>query len=119
MPSSSSSKAFARRVRRVSAFPSRISAIRSARVPGSRKPPRIIPLQESLAPAPASFFVHRWNRGITGIDDDGGGVPLSYGRVPSSYVHAEVEHELPPPHIENKNRGQVVPQPTAISLNED
>src|SRR5262245_60141771 len=52
---------------------------------------------------------------LTGIDGDGGGVPLSYGRVPSSYVHAEDEHELPPPHIENKNRGQVVPQPTAIS----
>src|SRR5262249_32395817 len=64
MPSSSSSNAFARRVRRVSAFPSRTSAIRSARVPGSRKPPRIIPLQESLAPAPASFFINRWNRGI-------------------------------------------------------
>src|SRR5262249_1728565 len=64
MPSSSSSNAFARRVRRVSAFPSRTSAIRSARVPGSRKPPRIIPLQESLDPAPASFFVNRWNRGI-------------------------------------------------------
>src|SRR5262245_32491398 len=68
MPSSSSSNAFARRVRRVSAFPSRTSAIRSARVPGSRKPPRIIPLQESLAPAPASFFVNRWNRGIYGMN---------------------------------------------------
>src|SRR5262245_59429864 len=65
MPSSSSSNAFARRVSRVSAFPSRTSAIRSARMLGSRKPPRImpptrIPCRHNGKP----FFAYLRNRGI-------------------------------------------------------
>jgi hypothetical protein len=44
---------------------------------------------------------------------DARGVPLSYGKVPTSYVHGEDQAEFAKP------RGGVLPQPTAISLNED
>src|SRR4051794_10294138 len=65
MPSSSSSNAFARRVSRVSAFPSRTSAIRSARMLGSRKSPRIMP-QTRIACRDNGkpFFAYLRNRGI-------------------------------------------------------
>src|SRR5271166_2524848 len=67
MPSSSSSNAFARRVSRVSAFPSRTSAMRSSRVLGSRKPPRIMSTTRIASPGPGKpFFANRWNRGIVG-----------------------------------------------------
>src|SRR5262245_38900885 len=57
MPSSSSSNAFARRVSRVSAFPSRTSAIRSARMVGPRKPPRImLPIRIRLPPQRQAIF---------------------------------------------------------------
>src|SRR5262245_27573016 len=65
MPSSSSSNAFARRVSRVSAFPSRTSAIRSARMLGSRKPPRIMPpTRIACRHNGKPFFAYLRNRGI-------------------------------------------------------
>src|ERR1017187_908470 len=65
IPSSSSSNAFARRVRRVSAFPSRTSAMRSSRVVVSRKLARIMPLTRITPPYPGKrFFVQLLNRGI-------------------------------------------------------
>jgi hypothetical protein len=59
---------------------------------------------------------------------DAGGVPLSYGNIPTSYVRGgpkdqagdlpeELEQGLPEPPPEP--RGSVYPQPTAISLNEE
>src|SRR5580765_734263 len=69
MPSSSSSNAFARRVSRVSAFPSRTSAIRSARMLGSRKPPRIMPpTRIACRDNGKRFFAYLRNRGITMFD---------------------------------------------------
>jgi hypothetical protein len=58
--------------------------------------------------------------------DAEGGVPLSYGKVPTSYVHTEDQSEfaLPEPMMtedarrRRKLQGGVVQQPTAISLNE-
>ena len=59
---------------------------------------------------------------------DAGGVPLSYGNVPTSYVRGrgpkdqagdipkELEQGLPEPPPEP--RGSVYPQPVSISLNE-
>jgi hypothetical protein len=58
-------------------------------------------------------------------EDDAEGVPLSYGKVPTSYVHAEdqVEFAIPEPGMttdaRRKPRGSVLQQPAAISLNED
>ena len=60
-------------------------------------------------------------------EGDAGGVPLSYGNVPTSYVRSgpkdqagdlpeELEQGLPGPPPEP--RGSVVPQPVSISLNE-
>ena len=60
-----SSSALARRVRRVSAFPSRTSAIRSARMLGSRKPPRIMhPTRIACRDNGKPFFAYLRNRGI-------------------------------------------------------
>ena len=60
------------------------------------------------------------------IETDAGGVPLSYGNVPTSYIRGgpkdqagdlPKELELPgPPEPEHK--GKVFPQPVSISLNE-
>src|SRR5262249_53184219 len=57
---------------------------------------------------------------------DAGGVPLSYGNVPTSYVHGEdqSEFEIPEPEMttdarRRKPRGNVVSQPISVSLNED
>jgi hypothetical protein len=58
-------------------------------------------------------------------ESDAGKVPLSYGNVPTSYVHGEdqagdlpeeLEQGLPEPPPEP--RGGVVPQPISVSLNE-
>src|SRR4029077_19315258 len=65
MPSSSSSNAFARRVSRVSAFPPPPSAIRSDRMLGSRKPPRIMPpTRIACRDNGKPFFAYLRNRGI-------------------------------------------------------
>ncbi len=65
IPSSSSSNAFARRVSRVSAFPSRTRPIKPARIAGSRKPPRIMSATRIISTGPSKpFFAYRWNRGI-------------------------------------------------------
>ena len=59
-------------------------------------------------------------------EDDAGGVPLSYGNVPTSYVRGgpkdqagdlpeELEQGLPEPPPEPK--GSVYPQPVSVSLN--
>ena len=66
--------------------------------------------------------------------EDAGGVPLSYGNVPTSYVRGgprdaaaskkkdQAEFALPEPGMttdarRRKPKGQIIPQPTAISLN--
>src|SRR5262249_18034813 len=60
--------------------------------------------------------------------EDAGGVPLSYGNVPTSYVGGgpkdaagdlpkELEQDLPEPPPEPK--GSVYPQPIAVSLNKE
>jgi len=65
---------------------------------------------------------------VEGAGNDIGGVPLSYGNVPLSYVRGgpkdqagdlpeELEQGLQEPPPESK--GSVYPQPTAISLNEE
>jgi hypothetical protein len=41
--------------------------------------------------------------------DDAGGVPLSYGNVPTSYVHSE----------DDPTNGTAIPQPTAIGFDGD
>jgi hypothetical protein len=56
--------------------------------------------------------------------EDARGVPLSYGKVPTSYAHSkdQVKFALPEPGMTNdarrKPKGGMVSQPTAISLNE-
>src|SRR5207253_5039980 len=59
------SSALARRVSRVSAFPSRTSAIRSSRMLASRKPPRIMPpTRIASRHTRKRFFAYLGNRGI-------------------------------------------------------
>jgi hypothetical protein len=48
---------------------------------------------------------------------DAGGVPLSYGNVPTSYVHGEDQSEFEIPEPEQP-KGQAFPQPVSVSLNE-
>ena len=66
----------------------------------------------------------------TETEADAKGVPLSYGNIPTSYVHSsdrgqrdQVEFAIPEPGMttdarRRKAKGGIVSQPTAISLNE-
>src|SRR5579863_3349969 len=60
-PPSSSTKAFARRVKRDAAEPSRASAISSIRSSALRKPPRITPTSESINQQNARNFARFFN----------------------------------------------------------